>query len=360
MGGMSVTTVLWSACVTLSLTYLFLPLLYKTCPAVPRHLIFLNFVYCPWAYDFKNPRKKGLEGVDNFYLTVRPGVVLGIWHLLPLPFKSAPPATENRIHNKLQPGCSSHSDHYENELRDGRPIIVYLHGNTSCRAQPSRVGLYEVLRKMGFHVITFDYRGYADSSRVTPSEAGLVEDALHVYAYVRRVVGGNAPVIIWGHSLGTGVSCHAVKLLCGQNKAPDALVLEAPFNNIKDEVEEHPLAAVFRKMPLFQWLFLEPLDKAGLCFTSDQHLECANVPVLILHAEDDLVVPFKLGRRLYAHAIKHRPDNFPTVRFLPFAARHGFGHKFIHQSPKLPEIFRWEPLRNFLSLSCRKSSGGSL
>jgi abhydrolase domain-containing protein 12 len=97
---------------------------------------------------------------------------------------------------------------------------------------------------------------------------------------------------------------------------------------------------VFRKMPLFEWLFLEPLEQAGLHFTSDVHLERVNVPVLILHAEDDLVVPFKLGRRLYDHAVKHRPDHFPTVRFMPFAARHGLGHKFIYQSPKLPDIFR--------------------
>lgn len=61
--------------------------------------------------------------------------------------------------NRNLEGSCSHADYYENELRDGRPVVLYLHGNSSCRAQPSRVALYKVLTKMGYHVITIDYRG---------------------------------------------------------------------------------------------------------------------------------------------------------------------------------------------------------
>uniref|UniRef100_A0A2P2I2R6 Monoacylglycerol lipase ABHD12-like n=1 Tax=Hirondellea gigas TaxID=1518452 RepID=A0A2P2I2R6_9CRUS len=351
MGGMSVSTVVWSACISLTVTYVLLPLLYKTCPAVPRHLVFLNFVCYPLGYDYNKPSKVGLEGVDNFYITVRPGVILGVWHLLPKPFNNTPPSDQDQRQQHLhqlqqhkqrqhQPGYCTHSDHYENELRDGRPVVLYLHGNSSSRLQPSRVALYKVLTGMGFHVITFDYRGYGDSSRVSPSEEGLVEDARCVYRYIRRVVGGNSPVIVWGHSLGTGVSCHAVRTLCDEGRGPDALILEAPFNNMRDEVAEHPFCAVFRKMPMFSWLFLDPLCKAGLKFTSDQHIEHINIPVLILHAHDDLVVPFKLGRRLYEYGVQHRPDHYPTIRFMAFAGRLGLGHKNIHASPKLPGILK--------------------
>jgi len=44
-----------------------------------------------------------------------------------------------------------------------RPVILYMHGNTGSRAREHRVEHYKFLRGLGFHIVTFDYRGYADS-----------------------------------------------------------------------------------------------------------------------------------------------------------------------------------------------------
>lgn len=44
-------------------------------------------------------------------------------------------------------------------MSDHRPVILYLHGNTSSRATAHRIELYSVLRKMDYHVVAFDYRG---------------------------------------------------------------------------------------------------------------------------------------------------------------------------------------------------------
>ena len=39
---------------------------------------------------------------------------------------------------------------------------------------------------MDFHVVAFDYRGYADSStHIAPTETGVVKDARAVYDWVR-------------------------------------------------------------------------------------------------------------------------------------------------------------------------------
>ena len=63
--------------------------------------------------------------------------------------------------------------------------------------------------------------------------------------------------------------------LCQQQLRPSALVLEAPFNNIFDEVElermlrregcqyvqvrNHPMGWLWRKMPFYDWFFTVPL-----------------------------------------------------------------------------------------------------
>lgn len=54
----------------------------------------------------------------------------------------------------------------------------------------------------------------------------------------------SARIFVWGHSLGTGVSTHALDDLGKKKVNVDGLILECPFNNIKDEISEHPTAKV--------------------------------------------------------------------------------------------------------------------
>jgi hypothetical protein len=56
------------------------------------------------------------------------------------------------------------------------------------------------------------------------------------------------------------VASKLVSEQCVDNKGPHRLVLEAPFNNILDEVRHHPLSFPFRPIPGFEWLFIEPLE----------------------------------------------------------------------------------------------------
>jgi abhydrolase domain-containing protein 12 len=68
-----------------------------------------------------------------------------------------------------------------------------------------------------------------------PTKTGVVTDALGVFDHVKKH-SKNSSVVVYGHSLGTAVSCEAVNILCNTNKPPDALILESPFNNIHEEV----------------------------------------------------------------------------------------------------------------------------
>jgi abhydrolase domain-containing protein 12 len=265
-------------------------------------------------------------------------VTVGVWHILPV--ASIPEA-----------GAEREEAWWDAALGDGRPVVLYLHGNTAHRAQSNRKELYQVLRRLDYHVVTFDYRGYADStSPVAPTETGVVSDARAVYAWVAARVAG--PLLVWGHSLGTAVSSHLVADLCTQEERPCGLVLESPFNNIFDEVRNHPMGWLWRKMPWFDWFFTAPLATNDLGFVSDQRLEAIDVPVMILHAEDDLVVPYKLGRALYEGAVERRDPTWPEVQWHGFKAELGYGHKFICRAPELPGI-----VRNFES-QCRDKLAG--
>jgi len=137
-----------------------------------------------------------------------------------------------------------------------------------------------------------------------------------VYEWLASKAAGK--VIVWGHSLGTAISSHLVADLCQEDQRPCALVLESPFNNIFDEVRNHPMGWLFRKMLWYDWFFTAPLATNDLGFVSDQRVQVIDVPIMILHAEDDLVVPFKLGKALFESAQDGRAVHWPKVHWKSF------------------------------------------
>ena len=93
---------------------------------------------------------------------------------------------------------------------------------------------------MGYHVLAFDYRGYGDSSLLSPNEQTMTKDLQTAIRYARSAKfphkKKNVVVIVHGHSLGTGVAVKAGANMAGDRHRPDGYILEAAFNNMKDEV----------------------------------------------------------------------------------------------------------------------------
>ncbi|XP_054049916.1 lysophosphatidylserine lipase ABHD12 isoform X7 [Rissa tridactyla] len=227
---------------------------------------------------------------------------------------------------------------FEDALGSSHPVILYLHGNAGTRGGDHRVELYKVLSSLGYHVVTFDYRGWGDSIG-SPSERGMTYDALHVFDWIKARSGDN-PVYIWGHSLGTGVATNLVRRLCERETPPDALILESPFTNIREEARSHPFSVIYRYFPGFDWFFLDPITTSGIKFANDENVKYISCSLLILHAEDDPVVPFHLGKKLYNIAATSRSFRDYKVQFVPFHTDLGYRHKYIYRSPELPRILR--------------------
>lgn len=61
---------------------------------------------------------------------------------------------------------------------------------------------------------------------------------------------------------------------------------------------------------------MDPVGENQLLFETDKHLGIIKSPVLILHAEDDMVVPFQLGKRVCMWCIYTSLFNVVNSRFL--------------------------------------------
>jgi len=155
-----------------------------------------------------------------------------------------------------------------------QPTIVFFHGNSSDRTD----FLEQALRfhEHGWGVVLASYRGYSGNPG-TPTEEGLMADARATLAAVAPRVG---PIIVWGHSLGSGVAAR----MASEGRAA-GLVLEAPYTVLTDIA-----AARYPYIPV-HWLMLDRFDTQSL--VGDIH-----VPVLIIHSVDDPVIPFAMGQAL--------------------------------------------------------------
>jgi uncharacterized protein len=148
-----------------------------------------------------------------------------------------------------------------------------------------------LVEQLGVGVFMYDYRGYG-RSQGTPSEAGLVRDALGARAALLRE--GVAPehLVYFGRSLGAAVT---VDLALAH--PPRGVVLESPFASVR--------AMGNAVVPGAGFLFRTSWDSLA-------KIARLRAPLLVIHGEADEVVPFAQGRALFAAAPE--PKTFVTLR----------------------------------------------
>ena len=191
-------------------------------------------------------------------------------------------------------------------------IILYLHGVKGTRARAHRLELYKVLLAQGYRILSIDYRGFGDSSDTSETEDSVVEDARTSLAWLRQSgrLGEADRLIVWGHSMGTGV---ATRALAEDTGRVDGLILEAPYNNFTDEIIHFTTTTssslVNATLSSLYSCAGQTLPNALLTFfnmefNSDSWIKQISCPIMILHAKGDTVIPISLGWKLYEAAVE--------------------------------------------------------
>lgn len=160
--------------------------------------------------------------------------------------------------------------------RAGLPTVVLFHGNAGHLGMRGFKARH--LLDAGFGVLLAGYRGYGGNPG-QPSEDGLYADAR---AFLDRM--GEAPVVVYGESLGTGV---AVQMAVERRVA--GVVLEAPYTSVPD------IGAM-----RFPWAPVRLLMRDR--FDSLAKIGRIRAPLLIVHGERDRTIPIRFGRRLFEAA----------------------------------------------------------
>jgi len=160
--------------------------------------------------------------------------------------------------------------------------LVMAHGNAGNLT--NRLEIIRALRRRGFNVFMFDYRGYGRSEG-NPDEAGVYLDGRAAFDHVQAMNGNDSTnIVLWGTSLGG-----AVALDVALDRPVAGLILESTFTS-----------APAMASRLYPWLPIGSFLQAQ--FNSIDKIARYRGPVLVIHGERDGLIPFEMGKELFEAA----------------------------------------------------------
>ncbi len=149
------------------------------------------------------------------------------------------------------------------------------------------------LRSLNLNCFIFDYRGFGNSAGRT-TEQGTYLDAEAAYNWLtkqKHISPDN--IIIFGRSLGGSIAAY----LAGKVRAR-ALVLESSFTSYVDIGREF-----YPYMPV-KWF-------AKFSYNTIDYVRMVTCPVMVVHSQNDELIPFMFGQELYAAA--NDPKEFVQI-----------------------------------------------
>jgi fermentation-respiration switch protein FrsA (DUF1100 family) len=166
----------------------------------------------------------------------------------------------------------------------GEPCILFFHGNGETAPEYDDIAPF--YREHHLNLFVADYRGYGMSGGI-PTSSGIIRDAHPVFesfaAFIRNA-GFTGSLYVMGRSLGSGPAIEAAYCYQEQLKG---LIVESGFASASRQLERLGLSHLFRHIA-------QPVG-----FGNDLKIKSILIPTLIIHGEEDTIIPVSEGRALY-------------------------------------------------------------
>ena len=189
------------------------------------------------------------------------------------------PAGAKRLSLTTSDGHILQGLHIPPDRQSNRPILILGFGGNAWNGQDVATYLHERYPKAD--VVAFHYRGYAPSTG-SPSADALIADAPLVYDLAAERVKPRLTVVV-GFSIGSGIAAQLAA-----NRKLDGLILVTPFDSLKAVAQS-----------LYPWLPIGPIFQHEI--DAAQPLKASHVPVAIIAAEHDAIVPPERTAALRKH-----------------------------------------------------------
>lgn len=162
------------------------------------------------------------------------------------------------------------------------PTILFFHGNGEIVSDYD--GFARFYNAAGANLAVAEYRGYGDSSG-TPTFTALLSDAHVIFEALKKELAGrkySLELYIMGRSLG---SVSALELAAARTGEFKGLIIESGF----------VCASRIARRLGFSHEILEPLEEE-----CRQKIQSIRAPALIIHGEEDNLVPLTEAEAIYS------------------------------------------------------------
>lgn len=180
---------------------------------------------------------------------------------------------------EMEDGKMLHSLLFKTENPKG--VVFYLHGNAGSLESWGSVA--ETFTDLNYDVFIPDYRGYGKSEGAIENEAQLHQDIQTLYDRLKRDYVENR-IIVLGHSIGSGMAARVAAV-----NNPKLLILQAPPYSLPD------LAKNIFPLNIFPSFLIKYKLETG------KHVEEADVPVAVIHGDEDEIVYYGSSVKLQRH-----------------------------------------------------------
>ena len=184
--------------------------------------------------------------------------------------------------------------------KNGKIIVLY-HGNAGDIS--GRAGKMRLFIRAGYGVYLCEYRGYG-GNKGSISEEGLYKDARSALNWLDANGYPASQWILYGESIGSGPAVQMAKEF-----QPEFLVLESPFSSALDIAKK-----------TYFWLPIEIMMKDK--FDNMSRIKAVKSSLLIIHGEEDRIIPQSFAQKLYAAA------NHPKQLVIIDSAGHNNLHEY--------------------------------
>ncbi len=184
----------------------------------------------------------------------------------------------------------------QNVEKKSHGVVIYFHGN-SGNITSHFLNLYWI-RKYGFDLLAFDYRGFGlstfNNTRDEVTRISTIEDGIAAMAWAVKQ-NPTRPLIIFGQSLGGAVAPQSIYRFNDRDKIK-LLFLDSTFHSYRSEMSS-VMSNSWITWP-FQWIpYLTLTEEYS---SKDVLAEMKPIPTVVMHGSSDQVVSYKWGRKVFS------------------------------------------------------------
>ncbi|PYI22219.1 alpha/beta-hydrolase [Aspergillus japonicus CBS 114.51] len=293
--------------------------------------------------------------VQPFNLVTPDNETLYAWHLLPLPLCKE--HEDDLRENERYGPAEDYTKTTAFKLLANNPkarVVVNFHGNAAHLASAQRPDIYRQLLGLStpshpVHVFALDYRGFGLSTG-SPTEEGLITDGVALLNYLTAGPLRIPPsrIVIMGQSLGTAVTAAVAERFAFGSADPTAsqpalrspepfagVILLASFSNVPSLIDSYSVKGITPPMlaPLAAYPGIKDYAKRQIVDRWDTAARVARLSgvnsndsgsgkpapayaaqglnLFIVHAANDVEIPWQEGRRVWAAATGEAVEDSP-------------------------------------------------